>query len=562
MKYNFNNNIIATLATIIAFPTLMIAQTHRINQKDTTMNRTVVVENEYTPDIQDAQKINILPQIDEPIAKSVQVEYSTKANPVGTLPEGTIELFQKKENQPDDTPGILRVGYGNKSNTDILGNYLFNLSDNDKLNLNFNFNGMNGDLDPVNGDTYRKWDAFYFRTNAAANYTHNFQQMDFDAASHFGLSNFNYKPNTLKNKQKFTSGDIHLGIHSTDETLKLLYRAETNLMFYQRQHNFFTDKSFNETLIRTKATITKPMMNEQQIAVTIKLNNYIYSATGLDNYTSAQFNPFYELDRDNVKIHLGVHADFSTGVGNDVLLAPDMTVQFIPVKKFVVYGKATGGKTLNDFRKMEQLCPYGDYPESIDAAHTNDRQMKDTYNQIDASAGFKTSPIPGIWFHLYAGYQNLKNDIFCIQETEVAPITYGVFEQAKTNNTYVGAEFKYNYRELITFSASGIYRNWDSPNEYALIMKTALQFTANASAYITPALFINLGYNHESRVKTTTEYGRRNPINNLHLEANYKFYKGISFYARANNLLDKDYEYYLMYPTEGLNFVGGMIFKF
>ena len=36
--------------------------------QDTTMNRTVVVEQEYNPDIMDASKVNVLPRVEPPDA--------------------------------------------------------------------------------------------------------------------------------------------------------------------------------------------------------------------------------------------------------------------------------------------------------------------------------------------------------------------------------------------------------------------------------------------------------------------------------------------------------------
>ena len=34
--------------------------------KDSTLNRTVVVENQYNPEVMDAFKVNILPKVEEP----------------------------------------------------------------------------------------------------------------------------------------------------------------------------------------------------------------------------------------------------------------------------------------------------------------------------------------------------------------------------------------------------------------------------------------------------------------------------------------------------------------
>ena len=48
----------------------------------------------------------------------------------------------------------------------------------------------------------------------------------------------------------------------------------------------------------------------------------------------------------------------------------------------------------------------------------------------------------------------------------------------------------------------------------------------------------------------------------LHAGASYNVFKGVSVYARINNILNKKYQYYLGYPTEGLNFLGGLSFSF
>ncbi|KAA6320575.1 hypothetical protein EZS27_029667, partial [termite gut metagenome] len=43
--------------------------------QDTTINRVVVVEQQYNPEIRDAQKINVLPQVHEPTVAHNTVEY-------------------------------------------------------------------------------------------------------------------------------------------------------------------------------------------------------------------------------------------------------------------------------------------------------------------------------------------------------------------------------------------------------------------------------------------------------------------------------------------------------
>ena len=66
--------IIGGLTLAISIPSALQAQTTQ--PKDTTMNRTVVVEQEYNPDIMDASKVNVLPKVEEPTVSKKNVEYA------------------------------------------------------------------------------------------------------------------------------------------------------------------------------------------------------------------------------------------------------------------------------------------------------------------------------------------------------------------------------------------------------------------------------------------------------------------------------------------------------
>ena len=64
--------------TLLALPLHLQAQTQA---KDTTLTRTVVVEQEYDPDIMDASKVNVLPRIEEPTVSKKAVEYNETLQP-------------------------------------------------------------------------------------------------------------------------------------------------------------------------------------------------------------------------------------------------------------------------------------------------------------------------------------------------------------------------------------------------------------------------------------------------------------------------------------------------
>lgn len=522
---------------------------------DSTVNRTVVVEQEYNPDIRDASKINVMPQVEPPTVSKKAVEYDATLAPANQIPATVMQAYTGKETQAKALPGYVRLGYGSKGNLDARANYLFTFSARDRLNLNLHLNGMDGKLDLP--DDLGKWKSYYYHTHAGLDYTHAFRKADLNVAGHFDLSNFNFLPNSSNAKQKFTAGDLHLGVKSTDADLPLQFRAETNLLLYGRQHELtYTDAK--ETIVRTLAEASASISEEQSVAVAFVLNNVFYSNNSFEDYTALNLTPYYLFQNDDWKVRLGAHIDLAFGFGKKFYASPDVSAEYTFSDSYQLYAQAKGGKLLNDFRRMETVSPYGEIAV----------QPEVTYEQLNAALGFKASPAAGFWFNLYGGYQNLKNDLLQMQ-FNVFSLTqeypHGLLlGTGNTQNVYAGAALSYDYKNILSFSASGIYRNWSIDNEETqnegLLFKPALEAKFEASFRPVSAAIVNVGYLHIEREKV--EGAKVDPVANLYLGGSYEFFKGISAYVRVSNLLNKDYQYYRGYPTEGINFLGGVSFKF
>ena len=558
----------------IAIPSLVQAQTQ---QKDTTLNRTVVVEQEYNPIIMDAAKVNVLPKVEEPVVNKKEVEYAVSSTPASNIPAGTMQAYTGKETQATSHPGYVRLGYGNYNNLDAYANYLFRLSDRDKLNVNFNMVGMKGTLDMPSYRTSKpdEWDAFYYRTRAGIDYLHQFNRMNLNIAGHFGLSNFNYRPYSIFNKQKFTSGDMHVGLKSTDETLPLQFQAETNLLLYNRQQGFpaINKLGVTETQVRTKGNVTGMINEEQLISIAVEMDNLLYDPRQMGSYketlfhnrTTVNLNPYYELNDDSWRLHIGANVDLSFKNGKSFYVSPDIDLAYIFSDSYVLYARATGGRLLNDFRRLEQINPYACFSHPI----------TDTYEQVNARIGFKASPVNGLWFDLFGGYQNLKNDLYPYM-SDITGGQGGVFTdygQTDSYNFHAGAQISYAYKDLFSFAADATYYHWDAddPNvdsetvnyNDALLMKPQFKLGLQIEARPIHALSLNISYQYISRTEPYFFTGAKLPaVSNLGLKATYNLFKGVSIYAKADNLLNKEYQYYLDYPTQGINFVGGLSFQF
>lgn len=539
----------------VALTALSLGAQAQTQPNDTTLARTVVVEQEYNPDIMDAAKVNVLPKVEPPTAGKRDVEYDATLMPATHIPAGILQAYPGVEVQPKAQPGYARLGYGNYGNLDVRANYLFTPSPNDRLNLTFALDGMDGKLKlPYNE---KKWNSYFFRTKANMDYLHAFKNVNLNVAGNFGLSNFNFMPGFVNSKQKFTSGDLHVGVNSTNKEMPFLFNAETNLMFYERQRHPLFEESNKETIIRTKADVAGHINDEQLIGLGIAMDNVVYNDYTTDenyafeNHTDIALNPYYHYQNDHWDIRLGAHADLAFGFGKKFRAAPDVTATYTFADSYRLYVQAKGGKLPNDFRRLEVLNPYGQIANQQDA----------TYEQVNAAIGFKASPVTGLWFHLYGGYQNLKNDL--VFDTGLwMPIVFLSEACGNTNNVYAGAELSYNYKDIVSFSASGIYRNWDSHENKTIMLafKPALEADFHMDLRPIPAVTVGIGYRHIARQEV--EGNKADPVSNLYLSGSYELFKGIAVYARANNLLNKDYQYYRGCPAEGINFLGGVSFKF
>ena len=154
----------------LLLPAGLAAQTQ---QPDTALTRTVVVEQEYAPLIQDASKVNVLPRVEEPVVTPKNVEYDTAPVAATQIPADTLPSYAAKESPDKATPGYVRLGYGNLGNLDVYADYLFRLSDRDRLGLTVGVQGMDGELEDL-----VTWDAYDYRTRAALDYTHRFSRVD------------------------------------------------------------------------------------------------------------------------------------------------------------------------------------------------------------------------------------------------------------------------------------------------------------------------------------------------------------------------------------------------
>jgi len=577
-----NNVLFAT--AFLSLSLSAAAQTAKTAKKDSTLNRVVIVEKEYNPDIMDASKVNVLPKVQEPSVSKKKIEYNTSVLPFSAFSDVmkpvTSNLDQEKAKR-----GYARLGYGNNGNVDAKVNYLFNLSKRDQLGASASLDGMNGilKLPEIFETTYlnRNWKSRYYRTTLDVDYQHQFDKLTFDAALNLGADNFNYHPfmdaadvlyPIATDKQHHSKWSLHAGLASFDKSLPLQFKAETDFLSFKQSY----PNELGESIWRTKGDVFGAISADQRVGIKAEMDNVFYQKGTFKDYTSLQMNPYYTFSDDLWKLRVGAHVDFSSGKGKTLQVAPDLEAQYLFSKSYVAYMKIGGGRELNDFRRLESLNPY-----------TFFEQLDDSYNQLDASLGLKANVGNGFWFDVFTGYSMVTDDL-CFDN-----VIWNLFNVAKpytetvdTKHFYIGSNLKYNYRGIADLSLKGTYYSWKDSEAAWMLMKPKFDLQLNADVKVMPELTINAGYKYTSRNNVISQFvtmpalslsgqlttgtlpvviGTRHkldPVSDLSLGATYNLQKGISVFARINNLLNQQYQYYYSYPAQGINFLGGVSFQF
>lgn len=517
------------------------------NQKnDTTLNRTVVVENQYNPQIMDADKINLLPDVEEPKATKKQIEYAATPRPLGSFVYGAMPAYGPQPVQKNAPRSFLNLGYGNNGNVTGELNYLFDMSAADKLNINAAFDGFNFEPDNSEG-----WKSRFYQSRFAADYAHKFTASELTVNGNFGTQAFNYLPiYAATDKQTNMMGGLEAAFRSVGKQ-KWQYAVEAGIRYFGRGYLYGADESNSETNLRLKGNLSYGQDNRFGLALDIE--NASYSYEGLEGNGFIGFTPYYEYLTDYMRLHLGVKVDINTGYESGVKIAPDVTAEFPVADRYLFYVQATGGTLLNDFYRFNSMTPYWGGYAGYD-------QMENTHVQLDALAGLKANVADNFWLNVFLGYELRNNEIgfFPFVTGDAEPLPYS-FLQGKGNNIKVGAAASYQYKDLLDVSLDAVYRGWSTDDnlEPLLYNKPALDLKLDMNLHPVSRLTVNLGYQHRSYSK-----GEMDAVSNLYAGVDYRFLDFFSLWVKAANLTNADYQYYYGYPAQKIHVMAGASFRF
>ncbi len=547
--------------TIVASALAVTLQGHAqtVQPKDTTLNRTVVVEQEYIPEVMDASKINMLPEVTPPAGTHSKVQYDETKHPASRMPAALMPSFSAEEMVGQPQPGIVQLGYGSLGALKAMAAYRFRLSKHDQLGLSLSSQGHKGTLDLpeacVIPQGVSEWNSHAYHTEAHMDYAHLFNSTELHVGGKLGVTNFALLPSGKFGRQRFTQGGLTLGLQSSEAYEGTVqYRSEVALEFFGRKNDAL-DTPLKETHLRVIGEAWAPISSKQTVSVGVKVNQYIYPKECYKSQTTVTLNPTFGYSDGAWNLRAGLFTDLAFGFGKKFQVAPDLSAEY-STGSHLLYAHVTGGRIANDFRRLEYLSPY---------TLLSDTQWDATYEQLNASIGWRGSPAADFKLHLYGGYQRLRNDLTpylgnSILSSDTYPFRCQLIG-VNTQNLYVGASADYSYRQLIGFHLSARYRNWKEIKQLENpLFQPELEMEARIDANPLRDLKLSVGYIHTSYTESLYK-----EASNLSVRGNYtlnEVWSGLDIWVEGHNLLNQSYMCYPAVPALGIQVMGGVSLRF
>jgi len=570
--------------------------------QDTIFDRNVNVEREYKPIIQDAGKINSVPEVLEPtVIKSVP-KYNEFNLPLSVdYNIHTLSAAEMKHDQGDIAKGgFARFGLG--SNFNSLLDFAYPIVNKPDMRLDFSLNHF---------ATFSS--KAHSTTKAALSFDKYFKNLDWYTGVGGGHEYFKYygdnfninRPDTLdlnglansypmasyeernltsisRNAQTYSLRELadaalaetfwrfnaFTGVRSLPLSTGLRYKAEVKYQLFDSRNGL------TEHLIHSQAGFSTPL-DSNRIGVDLDLYNLMYRSNNAeslnfwDAYSVFSMNPYYSIERAHFNVRLGVKSAFSFVHGKPFNPSADVNAEWKMIPKYLsLYGGLTGGYDVNTLDNMftENRYLYSDV------------RVQDTYTPYNVYAGIKVKPLYNLLLDGYVDYRYIDNQYFFVnKEYELTSPLNGmsyVNSNLYTNRFNVlyssasllkiGVRANYNLQDRLNVQLKGAFNGWDVATEEFAWNKPRWEADLSTDVHITRDLSVstNVFFEGERYAKIGESPMRMRPKVDINLGLSYSYLQWFTAFVKVNNLIDNPYQNFYGYEVQGQNVLVGAAFSF
>ncbi len=579
-EYYMNKYIKVTFIAILSCIQLGVAQE---TEEDDLGTETVTVTKAYSPTVSDAFKIKSTPVLNDSIElQKKAIEYSIFSVPVAstfTPAKGKASKVTKLP-PPELFNSYASAGIGNYGNSTAEFYTSRALNRDERLDIGLNHNSSRGDLDGV------VLENIFSDSKINGSYSKRDRDMDWGADvglqhqlyNWYGLPSSITDVNTIDSideRQNYYMGEAGAYINVEDAIFK---KADFK---YRR---FWDAVKSGENRVVFNAAAQFPI-NDETLDINANIdyvsgkfkNDNVNSTTNSvgSNYSNMQvgINPSLTMLRDDLSLRLGVNLVYGVDTENsdsNFYIYPAVTASYRLIDETVIaYGGIVGELKQNSYYDFVEENPY--VSPTLEIAPTD--------KQYNAYAGLKGQLLPNLSYNVKAFYtaENKKplyklNPINNFRDDEKGYFYGNSFEvfydDLKTLGFFVELNVDVNRNftlganaELLDYTTETGNSAWNLPTTKASIFmdyQIGEKWFAGA----------NLFYIGKRQDFSTTVGNPEATIINLdsYFDANahvgYRYTKQWSFFLKAANITNTDYQRWANYPVQGIQILGGATYKF
>lgn len=564
-----------------------VAHAQEDTSKEKNLNREMTLEREYDPSVQDASKVNTLPEVKEPEARKIPIDYASFTVPaepekeIGVLPAGNV-MTQMDYNK---RRGYFNFGGGTHLNLNGDLGYHILSTDKDRLNIWYSHRSTNGNVKYLQEEVKDEKVKAKLNDNLGGiNFRHNFEKMSLSLGAKYGYSAFNYyglpiysasglpmadRIQQIKDNETQANQTIqfNLGFESEEEA-SFGYLLDLGFTNFSHKKGIYPDTDGpKENTFEAKFDLSAGFNGDMRVGLGGQVEYFNYSLPGGDleyefqNHAEIMLSPYYKVEGDSWHVKLGANAMMATGEENTFMASPNVAAGVEVADKTELYLNAGGKMYSNSMYETARLNRY----------FFQANELLPSRNWLDATVGLRSGVAPGFWFDLFGGYKITSDDVFHIPSVYVDGLgtTYGAL-QFDSKQAFGGVSLKYCYQQIVELRLKGVYNSWkvetdlDGDIPVEAYGKPEMELTAGVTVRPISQLALDLNYNLQTGRKAyvLNEVLDMNNINELNLTGSYTFNDTFGVYAKLNNILCQKYEQYYGYPMQSFSALVGVNINF
>lgn len=562
---------------LFAVPALFGASAQTDNKN--TLQRAVTIEKEFTPIVQDASKINVIPEMEVSASARPDIRYTEWKNARNETP--TLDLLPAGDGgveAPDRQRGYAQIEMGNYLNINANAGIRIVDRQRDQLLFWYSHNSTNGTLAYLtdNNKTHQR------RNDNKLNlaYTHTFDRASWNTTAYYRYNGFNYYGMPLYNIDKNRLAGLstttdqqtvqHYGFDTriaSKPNKEFNYTAEISYRGYNSDLGlFYGQRGVLENHLSTRLDGSAPLGDNYLIGVAVGMDNLIYNRCDRENYTVLRANPYFGIEKEALKFRAGAVVDLSIHDNTIFRIAPDVQLEWEFEKLWFLYTSLTGGKSLNTWEKMSAITAYVD----------PSRKMSNTYTPTDFTVGLRTATFKQLHFTLYGGIKYSIDALFDYRWQYIEATGTGgrltrpvvSFYATDAYAWKAGFEIQYNPRDFFKAHLAWEHNEWHQQGSKARIRSSQPRNEWKAGVTVVPIrpldisadLYFADGLGYRNLTEGMVDYpssGNLPNIVTLNLGAIYRLNKHIHFSAQLNNLLSKRTDLFYGMPAQRFHFLVG-----